>query len=223
MEKLTSKLFLRLKKEKAKNKFLLFLDNQKIISDALSSGNIKPIVLISSSDEILEKFKNFADFSQKNQNFDDILANFEKNPNFLPCAYKCDASQIDALCDIVTSQKVVLVAQFSNNAKPKMQDNFLVLDGLQDAGNVGTLIRTAKASGFSEVYLLESVHKTNPKVIRSSVGAVFSSNVFEMSRHDFIDLFNSCGRETHLLKTDMAGESIFKFNFSGVVGVVISN
>lgn len=50
----------------------------------------------------------------------------------------------------------------------------LVLDGLQDPGNVGTIFRTAEAAGVSGILLSENcVDIYNPKTIRSTMGAVY--------------------------------------------------
>lgn len=50
----------------------------------------------------------------------------------------------------------------------------LVLDGLQDPGNMGTIIRTANAAGIRDLYFLgENVDMFNPKTVRSAMGAVF--------------------------------------------------
>lgn len=51
---------------------------------------------------------------------------------------------------------------------------FIVLDSLQDPGNMGTIIRTADASGFAGIVVSEgSVDVYNPKVLRSTMGSVF--------------------------------------------------
>src|SRR4029079_13896112 len=50
----------------------------------------------------------------------------------------------------------------------------LVLDGLQDPGNVGTIIRTAEALGVTATYALPgTVNLWNPKVVRSGMGSHF--------------------------------------------------
>ena len=52
--------------------------------------------------------------------------------------------------------------------------NVLVLEGLQDPGNVGTLIRSAEAFGFHYVVATHSTaNHWNPKVVRASAGSVF--------------------------------------------------
>lgn len=56
----------------------------------------------------------------------------------------------------------------------------LVLDGVRDPGNVGTLIRTAAAAGAACVILSEGCADVyNPKTLRSSMGAVFGVPVVE--------------------------------------------
>jgi TrmH family RNA methyltransferase len=56
----------------------------------------------------------------------------------------------------------------------------LALDTIQDPGNVGTLLRSAAASGFNTVLLSKGcAHAWSPKVIRAGMGAHFELNIFE--------------------------------------------
>jgi len=50
---------------------------------------------------------------------------------------------------------------------------YIVLCGLQDPGNVGTIIRTADALGLNGVFLAGSCSPFNPKAVRSAMGSVF--------------------------------------------------
>ena len=55
-----------------------------------------------------------------------------------------------------------------------LEGALLFLDGIQDPGNVGTLIRSAEAANVSRIYLLpETADCWSGKVIRSSMGSVF--------------------------------------------------
>ncbi len=57
----------------------------------------------------------------------------------------------------------------------------LILDRLQDPGNVGTLIRTAAGAGFDGVVLLgEGADPNQPKALRASAGAIFKIPVTEV-------------------------------------------
>lgn len=195
MEKATKNFILTLKKQKRENKSLLFLDNVKIIKDAIKNNSIKIDCILTSLDSLP------FDFSGK--------------------IFKTDDKTIEQLSDTKTPQKVLCIAYYTQDVVVAPKTNFLVLDGLQDPGNVGTLIRSAFASGFSFVYLVDSVKKSNAKLIRSSVGAVFDSKVFELSRDEFVAF--SQKNNLNLLKCDMNGENIFNFKTDKQVGVVIGN
>lgn len=181
MEKASNNLIKDLKKIKREGS-LLFLDNIKIINDAIAHG-LKPLYILVEREEL----------------------NIYNNAQ----VYKVEKSIIEQLSDSKTPQGVVCVAEYLQHKVESPKNNFLVLDGLQDPGNVGTLIRTAYACGFNEVFLVDSVKVTNSKLVRSSVGAIFSAKVYEMSRRDFV-LFAKKNR-LNLLKADMDGENIFKF------------
>lgn len=194
MERATKSLISNLKKQK-RDKSLLFLDNVKIIKDNLDNKNLKIEYILTSLDEL---------------------------PFKTTCrVYRVDEKTIEILSDTKTPQKVLCIAYYNQDIVVKPENHFLVLDGLQDPGNVGTLIRTAKATGMDSVFLVDSVNVTNSKLIRSSVGAVFEIKVYSMSRNDFVEF--SKQNTLNLVKCDMNGENIFHFKPNGNVGIVIGN
>ena len=68
----------------------------------------------------------------------------------------------------------------NNNSIPPF---YLILDGLSDPGNVGTLLRSCKASYVTACILLPgSCDVFNPKAVRSAMGASFSVPMLEMSK-----------------------------------------
>ncbi len=75
-------------------------------------------------------------------------------------------------------------------SKPQASDlvgNILVLEDLQDPGNVGTLLRSALSFGYQTIVLTpNTVDFTNDKVVRSSQGALFHLNMVEMAWPMFI-------------------------------------
>ena len=166
------------------------MDNVKIVKDALAEGTIQPECFLTSLTDV--EFENLG-----------IL--YKNKIEIL----QVSQSIIEQLSDTKSPQKVLCIAYLSQYVVEEPKTNFLVLDGLQDPGNVGTLIRTAKACGFEYVFLLDSVRKTNPKLIRSSVGAVFNNKVYEMSHEDFCEFAKK--NKLKLISTDMNGENIFDF------------
>ena len=64
---------------------------------------------------------------------------------------------------------------------PETGRHFLVLDGVQDPGNVGTVIRTAAALGFDTVILCGACADVySPKTARATMGAIFRENIVRM-------------------------------------------
>ena len=73
--------------------------------------------------------------------------------------------------------------------EPELRNSsrLLILDGLQDPGNVGTLIRTAVSFGFDGVYLSpDSCDLYNEKTIRSTQGALFHIPVIRTGLSDLV-------------------------------------
>ena len=63
----------------------------------------------------------------------------------------------------------------------------LILDGIQDAGNVGTLLRTASAVGITTIISTpNTAHLWSPKVLRAGMGANFGLQIFEHIGYDEI-------------------------------------
>ena len=83
--------------------------------------------------------------------------------------------------------------------------NAILLDGVSDPGNLGTILRTAAATGFKEVYLLDCTDAYAPKAVRASMGGIFRCVVREVD-HEQAEALVTGTRSAAL---DMAGESIF--------------
>ena len=85
------------------------------------------------------------------------------------------------LSETESCQGLVGVFRFPRPPRTVLQslDALLVLEGVSDPGNLGTLIRAARAAGVGGVVLLGGVEPYNPKVVRSSAGAMFRLPVWQ--------------------------------------------
>lgn len=84
---------------------------------------------------------------------------------------------IKKLSQTMNAQGIVGVCK-KKEEKEISSNNILILDNLQDPGNVGTLIRSALAFNIKDIILSnEMVDIYNDKVIRSSQGAIFKVNI----------------------------------------------
>lgn len=126
-----------------------------------------------------------------------------------------------AFSTTVNSQGLIGVVKFKDLNCQKPLGNFLVLDELQDPGNVGTLLRSALGANFLDVYLLDTVKVNNDKVVRSSMGAVFKLRIYQMKKSHFLEEFKNW--HIPLLICDMGGKDIYKTKISCPVGIVVGN
>jgi TrmH family RNA methyltransferase len=84
-------------------------------------------------------------------------------------AYVSDTKTPQGILAVVRMRKYTLEDMMKST-----QTHLLVLERLQDPGNVGTIFRTAEAAGVTGIVLSEdSVDLYNPKTIRSTMGAIY--------------------------------------------------
>ena len=89
---------------------------------------------------------------------------------------------LKSLCDTQTPQGVLFLAQMPDTTPPQRLEGgrWLVLDGLQDPGNVGTIWRTADALGADGLLLVNHcADPFSPKTVRATMGACFRLPVYE--------------------------------------------
>ncbi len=82
------------------------------------------------------------------------------------------------ISDVNTPQGVFAVCGIPVFDKSISNGTYVVLDTVQDPGNVGTIIRTAEAFGISQIIMSQGCADIwSPKVIRSTMGSVFRQNI----------------------------------------------
>jgi len=89
-----------------------------------------------------------------------------------------------------TPQGVLSVCPMTPQSAPAKLEGavYMVLDGVQDPGNVGTILRTAHAFGFDDVILSPGCADLyNEKVIRSTQGALFHMNCVQRGLREAMD------------------------------------
>lgn len=87
-----------------------------------------------------------------------------------------------SLTDVTSPQGILAVVEkkLSNNIDYS-QELFLILDNIQDPGNMGTILRTVDSIGLTQIIVPKgNADSYNPKVVRSTMGAVFRVNVIEV-------------------------------------------
>ena len=93
---------------------------------------------------------------------------------------KIKGSIFGGLCDTQTPQGIIAVikTEEQKDFMPDISKPYVYCDGINDPGNLGTIIRTADAAGFGGVILSKgTVDLYSPKTVRASMGSFFNIDV----------------------------------------------
>ncbi len=118
-------------------------------------------------------------------------------------------AELESAADTDTPQGVLAVATIPDQplAVPTGPARYLVLDALQEPGNVGAVVRTAAAMGVTATIALPgTVDMWNAKVVRSSMGALFHHPVAMRSWEQFSEFAGSTGLA--LWAADLHGDAL---------------
>ncbi|MGN0796456.1 MAG: TrmH family RNA methyltransferase [Christensenellales bacterium] len=147
---------------------------------------------------------------KKSENFQYITAGKK--------CFLCSENAIKAASDTVTPCGIIAVVKKPLNEFKMPQGNAVLLDGVSDSGNIGTIIRTAAAVGF-DVYLYNSADAYSPKTVRASMSAIFKTNICEINLKQAETLLTN----TESYALDMNGDSLFEKKTGNKVTLVCGN
>ena len=132
--------------------------------------------------------------------------------------FELSSGAMDRICDTDSPQGVAAVATLEPSSLFSIdpaQGPIVVADGIQDPGNLGTIIRTADAASAAGVLLIDGItcDPLNPKALRASVGSVFNLPVITEKKEIAIAGLRSlgcriavsvAGGKTHYYDSDLA-------------------
>lgn len=125
-----------------------------------------------------------------------------------------------------TPQGIMAVVKMAESDPKEMLrgSRYLLLENLQDPGNLGTIIRTAEGAGMDGVFLSRTcVDIYNPKVVRSTMGAIYRVPFAYIHRFtDLIQLLKDQGIRIYGAAVEDA-KDCFEADLSGRCGVLIGN
>lgn len=99
--------------------------------------------------------------------------------------YQVSINIMKKLSNLTTPPKVIPVCHKIDEGE--ITEKIILLDGIQNPGNLGTIIRTALAFNFKTIILGDNtVDIYNEKVIRASEGMIFSVNILKRNLADYI-------------------------------------
>ena len=86
----------------------------------------------------------------------------------------------NTITDVVNPQGILAVVEKGDNIEriDYSEEIILALDAIQDPGNLGTILRTADSANLKQIILsADCADPYNPKVVRSTMGAIFRMNI----------------------------------------------
>lgn len=114
----------------------------------------------------------------------------------------------ESISSEVTPQGVLAVVEIPSNALRAPEGSCILLDHIQDPGNLGTVIRTANAAGYGEIYLINCTDPYSPKAVRASMSGIFFVKVYQGSDSEVLSVL----KDVPLICADMDGVDLFSFN-----------
>jgi TrmH family RNA methyltransferase len=108
---------------------------------------------------------------------------------------------------------------------PQAKSTVLILESLQDPGNLGTLIRSAEAFGAQQIFITtDTVNPWNPKVVRSSAGSVFRVPVTRAPLPQIASLLKQRGAILYAAVAQHQGSaSLLETTFAEHIAFLIGN
>ena len=196
---------LRNKKYRYLNKSYL-IEGIKFLEEAINNNcNIKYIILIESKSSQLNRKFQFDNLGYKVIVFSDTLFNKLKETEGSQGIIACVAMEIENL-------------KFNYSG-----GMYILVDKIQDPGNLGTIVRTAVAAGAIGIIVMKgTVDLYNEKVLRSTMGSIFKISIYFQEDYEFLNEFISNGFS--IVVADSNSENIyFKEDLTGNIVLVVGN
>ncbi len=104
----------------------------------------------------------------------------------------------------------------------ELNGSVLILDGIVDPGNMGTMLRTAEWFGVPHVFCTkDSVELYNPKTVQSTMGSLFRVTVCYIEAEEVISFLKK--NDYRIIGADMSGTSLYEFAFETKDAIVIGS
>ena len=101
---------------------------------------------------------------------------------------------LSKISEAKSAPKIIAVAKQPKQDLKKLKSvrKVILLENIKDAGNLGTILRTASAFGIDAIILYgDTVDLYNPKCVRSAVGNLWKNNIFNFKNFEELNLYFS--------------------------------
>ncbi len=92
---------------------------------------------------------------------------------------KVNKSQLDRISNFSKANEALALVRIPKETNPNTDETSVILEDINDPGNLGTIIRTANWFGINQIICTpNSVDCYNPKVVSATMGAIFRTKIF---------------------------------------------
>lgn len=131
-------------------------------------------------------------------------------------------SVMKSISETEAPQGILAVLEFSNLPIPSSPNFILIPDQIRDPGNLGTLLRSAAASGVQAILIPpDTTDAFSPKVLRSGMGAHFRLPIRSMSWEEIETTVKSDALNIYI--ADMDGTSCWDMDLRQPVALIVGN
>ena len=135
--------------------------------------------------------------------------------------HECTENELTKAGTFENNNSAIAIVQYPNSKIENIdyKASTIVLDHIQDPGNLGTIIRTADWYGINQIICSENTTDAYaPKVVNSSMGSLFRANIFYTAIGDYLQK-----TETSIYGALLNGENIHTTKTSNPFTLVIGN
>jgi RNA methyltransferase, TrmH family len=196
-----------LQQKKYRDKFNSFIvEGVKIINEAIQNDSLSINMLICTS---------------KSKNHINIAA-LSKDTSLI----EVTAKEFDKITSQNSPQEVLAVIRKPQFQIPKanlIEDISFAIDKLRDPGNFGTIIRLADWFGVKQIFCsTDTVDCFNPKVVQSSMGAIFRIDIHYVDLKKFLNNIKQ-NKLQSIYATSLSGSDLFKTKLSKPAVILLGN
>ncbi|MEA4115354.1 RNA methyltransferase [Mycoplasma sp. 744] len=142
-----------------------------------------------------------------------------ENKNHFPEAIKISDNVFKKITDLKNPEGVIALCEKPKNFN--LTNQIVFLNNVQDPGNVGTIIRTMLAYNFTTLFTNINIY--NSKIIRSTQGAFFHINYFNVANNDYEILTNLKSQGYQIVISSLSKNSISynKINYKNIEKIIL--
>jgi len=139
-------------------------------------------------------------------------------------SFQISTTELGRISGLKSPNKVLAVVKYPKDLAVDLtkENAVLVLDTINDPGNLGTIIRTADWFGIKNVFASETtVDLFNPKVIQSSMGAVYRINFHRTHLSNLLQKLSVNGFD--IVGAALGGKSLYQYDFKPKTAIVMGS